>query len=377
MPTKKQLEQQIAELLAANEQLLSQVPERICELIEGSDEFANAVSALDAKTTEISAIGNSHVSKLNADMGAHVERLNELQNKINNDGEANVKNIVDRVEQLQTYENNLIQKYEGYYKDLSQSSENFFASYESRKKEVAKKVSDGIFAAKEEIAVEMGKFLKLKEQFHSLAKDGFNSKANSLITQAYEKNAETHQRKEIVFQIICGLSISCAIAVLLIWLLGWINIPVDQNSEYYWLPIATITSLFLFLSRWAARIAYRNGLEARRLNQYALDLSTMPAYFYQPLLTQEDKEFHAVGRSIITEKSKKMFGNIDRFDEQHSHSPMELIWKWVTKRFEATSELEAQYANDFDKSSEKIKKQPARTSQKKSPPPASTGSPTN
>ena len=35
-----------------------------------------------------------------------------------------------------------------------------------------------------------------------------------------------------------------------------------------------------------------------------------------------------------------MFGNIDRFDEQHSHSPMELVWKWVTKKFEATEDKE-------------------------------------
>ena len=338
MPTKQQLEQQNAELLATNEQLLNHIPERIHELIEESEAFASAISTINSKTTEIADKGNSHLSKLNAEAEEGIKKLEELQSSIINDGKINMQNVVDRVEQLQTYKNNLIAKYEEYLNNLSASSDTFFASYEERKTEVAKKVSDGITEAKEEIAEEMRKFRILKEQFHSLAKDGFNSKANSLITQAYEKNANTHQTREIVFQIICGLSITGAIAVLLFWLLGKINSPVDQTSDYYWLPIATITSLFLFLARWAARIAYRSGLESRRLNQYALDLSTMPAYFYQPLLTQEDKEFHSVGRTIITEKSKKMFGNIDRFDEQHSHSPMELVWKWVTKRFE-TSEI--------------------------------------
>lgn len=336
MPTKQQLEQQNAELLATNNQLLNQIPERIRELIGDSEAFASAINTINTKTKEIADGGNSHLSKLNAEAEEHINKLKALQSSIINDGKINMQNAVDRVEQLQTYENSLIKKYEDYLKNLSDSSDAFFASYEDRKAEVSKKVSDGITEAKEEIAEEMRKFRNLKEQFHLLAKDGFNSKANSLITQAYEKNADTHQTKEIVFQIICGLSITSAIAVLLFWLLGLINSPVDQASDYYWLPVATITSLFLFLARWAARIAYRSGLESRRLNQYALDLSTMPAYFYQPLLTQEDKEFHTVGRTIITEKSKKMFGNIDRFDEQHSHSPMELIWKWVTKKFEAS-----------------------------------------
>ena len=336
MPTKQQLEQQNAELLATNNQLLNQIPERIRELIEKSEVFASAINTINTKTKEISDEGNSHLSKFNAEAEAHFKKLEELQSSIINDGKINMQNIVKRVEQLQTHENHLIEKYEDYLKDLSDSSDAFFATYEDRKAEVAKKVSDGISEAKEEIVEEMRKFRNLKEQFHSLAKDGFNSKANSLITQAYEKNANSHQTKEIVFQTICGLSIASAIGVLLCWLLGLINSPVDQTSDYYWLPITTITSLFLFLARWAARIAYRSGLESRRLNQYALDLSTMPAYFYQPLLTQEDKEFHSVGRTIITEKSKKMFGNIDRFDEQHSHSPMELIWKWVTKKFEGS-----------------------------------------
>jgi len=114
----------------------------------------------------------------------------------------------------------------------------------------------------------------------------------------------------------------------------------------------------LFLARWAARIAYSSGLESRRLNQYALDLSAMPAYFYQPLLTQEDEEFHSVGRTIITEKSKKMFGNIDRFDEQHSHSPMELVWKWLTKKVETS--------DSFDSASSMSPKEPV-TQTKTSP----------
>ena len=111
-----------------------------------------------------------------------------------------MQNVGDRVEQLQTYENNLIAKYEEYLNNLSASSDTFFALYEERKTEVAKKVSDGITEAKEEIAEEMRKFRILKEQFQSLAKDGFNSKANSLITQAYEKNANTHQTRKLCFK---------------------------------------------------------------------------------------------------------------------------------------------------------------------------------
>ena len=92
--------------------------------------------------------------------------------------------------------------------------------------------------------------------------------------------------------------------------------------------------LFIFLSRWSARIAYRHGLEARRLNQFALDLTAMPAFFAQELLDQGDVQFRIEGKKIIQAKASKMFGNIERFDEQHSHSTMELIWKWVTKKSE-------------------------------------------
>ena len=35
-----------------------------------------------------------------------------------------------------------------------------------------------------------------------------------------------------------------------------------------------------------------------------------------------------------------MFGNFERFDEQNSHSAMELAWKCVTKRFETNQDKE-------------------------------------
>ena len=216
----------------------------------------------------------------------------------------------------------------------SEAFKNAISTIEANGKQFNDRLDSSLTEAKNMIAEEMRKFQKLKEEFSALTKDTFNSKANNLITQAYEKNANSHQCKEIIFQIICGLSITGAITILLLWLLGWINSPIEQNSDYYWLPIATITSLFLFLARWAAKIAYRYGLESRRLNQYALDLSTMPAYFYQPLLTGEDEKFKSVGKEIITEKSRKMFGNINRFDEQHSHSLLELTWKWIIKKDE-------------------------------------------
>ena len=82
-------------------------------------------------------------------------------------------------------------------------------------------------------------------------------------------------------------------------------------------------------------IAYRRGLEARRLNQFALELTAMQAFFAQELLNQGDTEFRTEGKKIVQEKSSKMFGNFERFDEQHSHSPMELLWKWMAKKFEA------------------------------------------
>lgn len=66
----------------------------------------------------------------------------------------------------------------------------------------------------------------------------------------------------------------------------------------------------------------------------------MPAFFAQELLNQGDTKFQTQGKKIVQEKSSKMFGNFERFDEQHSHSPMELVWKWVTKKFETSEHKE-------------------------------------
>ena len=67
----------------------------------------------------------------------------------------------------------------------------------------------------------------------------------------------------------------------------------------------------------------------------------MPAFFAQELLNQCDTKFQSQGKKIVQEKSLKMFGNFERFDEQHSHSPIELVWKWVTKKFETVRDNEA------------------------------------
>jgi archaellum component FlaC len=204
MPTKQQLEQQNAELLATNEQLLNQIPERIGELIERSDAFASAINIINSKTTEISNEGNTQFSKLNTEAEEHIKKLEELQSSIINDGKINMQNVVDRVEQLKTYENRLTEKYEDYFKSLPNRCEEFFASYERRQAEVAEKVSDGITEAKEEIAEEIRKFRNLKEdlkeEFHSLAKDGFNSSGSSLITQAYEKMQTAIRQKKLCFK---------------------------------------------------------------------------------------------------------------------------------------------------------------------------------
>lgn len=186
------------------------------------------------------------------------------------------------------------------------------------------------------VQAETKKFTKLKRDFEALTSDSFNTKSSKLVAADYRENAKNHQNRETVFQVICSASILAAIAILFCWLRGDLSLAVTSETAYGWLPIATITSLFLFMARWAAKIAYRHGLEARRLNQYSLDLTTMPAFFAQELLNQGDKKFQAEGKKIIQTKAEKMFGNIDRFDEQHSHSLMELLWKWITKRFESS-----------------------------------------
>ena len=203
----------------------------------------------------------------------------------------------------------------------------------------------------------------LTKAFKELAATAYNHKSSDLIGDEYRKNAESHQTRETLFQKVGACSILAAIGVLIIWvalvIFGWIS----TETEYHWLPVATITSLFIFLSRWSARIAYRHGLEARRLNQFALDLTAMPAFFAQELLDQGDLQFRIEGKKIIQAKASKMFGNIERFDEQHSHSAMELIWKWVTKKSETFAD------NDINSPEEGTPKAKPTAKKKRAPVP--------
>ena len=202
---------------------------------------------------------------------------------------------------------------------------------EARFVEVTSDLNDQYNEFNETAKKQIETFTKLKKEFSELASKGFNSKSGDILTQAYEKNADSNQKKEIWFQVICGCSILLAVGVLIVWIF---TLGEGDKITERWIPVATITSLFLFIARWAARIAYRSGLESRRLRQYALDLSTMPAFFSQTLLTQEEGS-NSSGMQIIERKADKLFGNIERFDEQDSHGPMSLLWKWLTKKFEA------------------------------------------
>ena len=209
---------------------------------------------------------------------------------------------------------------------------------------------------------------ELTEDFRELAGAAYSNKSSDKIADEYRKNAKSHKKDETKFQYIGGGSIIGAIVILLVWLTLVIYGLVSTESEYHWLPVATITSLFIFLSRWSARIAYRHGLEARRLNQFALELTAMPAFFAQELMNQGDTEFQTAGKKIVQEKSSKMFGNFERFDEQHSHNAMELVWKWVTKKFETSEEKEATSALKEEEPIHKSKPAPKKKGKTDAPP---------
>lgn len=221
--------------------------------------------------------------------------------------------------------NELVQLTEEKKQKLEESTTEFSELADEKIKSVTQEIERGI-----------KRFTELKGEFEKLTSDSFNSKTSKLIAFDYKENADVHHKQEIFFQRVCGgsilFSILFSISVFLYWLFCVIPSSVDTEWQYLWLPVAAITSLFLFMARWAARISYRYGVEARRLNQYALDLTAMPSFFAQELLNQGDKIFQDAGKKIIQEKSAKLFGNIERFDEQHSHGPMELLWKWLTKK---------------------------------------------
>ena len=61
-----------------------------------------------------------------------------------------------------------------------------------------------------------------------------------------------------------------------------------------------------------------------------------------------------------------MFGNFERFDEQHSHSLMELVWKWVTRKFEEKGNQEFLQEEEASKPSAAKKSNTSKSLDKKS-----------
>ena len=374
--TKKEIEEQKAELYHLNQNLIQQVPERIGELIEESETFSEFIEGFENKrrsfNTEVSnakTAWEEHLEEIQEKEEAHVELLDEKFSEIN-------QTTQDAQNQIQSYITTLQQKADAHIasiqkkrKEIGEYHKQNIADYNGRKDELEKletnlenreeeaigaigsSETQSIEAIKAELESSQNEIKNsteesvqninhLTEAFKQLAGTAYYNKSSDKIADEYRKNAKLHKKDETKFQYIGGGAIIGAIVILLGWLILVICGLVSTENEYHWLPVATITSLFIFLSRWAARIAYRHGLEARRLNQFALELTAMPAFFAQELLNQGDTEFQNEGKKIVQEKSSKMFGNFERFDEQHSHSAMELAWKWVTKRFETNEDKE-------------------------------------
>lgn len=290
MPTKAELENQISELQRIDQELqrINHKLQRINQKLE--EEIPERISKLIEESNAFSqCIAEIEKGKTDVEM---------MVSDANTAGEKNID-------------------------ALEAKSEKFAKIHQQREDESVEKIGD------------------LTEDFKKLAGKTYSNKSSDMIADEYRRNANFHKEKETKFQYIGGGSIIGAIVILLGWLTPVICGLISTETEYYWLPVVTITSLFTLLSRWSARIAYRHGLEARRLNQFALELTAMPAFFAQELLNQGDTEFQTEGKKIVQEKSSQMFGNFERFDEQQSHSVMELMWKWVTKKFETSEDKKA------------------------------------
>lgn len=210
------------------------------------------------------------------------------------------------------------------------------------------------------------RFESFKKELEKLESDILNNKSVDLLIKSYTNQAKNHRNTEIFFQIFCASSIIVAI----IFLYCSEVIPIGDSSlklNNLLLKTATITSLLLFLARWCARISYRHGLESKRLHQYALDLSTMPAYFSQALLNDDDQDFKNFGKRIIYDKSGKLFGNIERFNEQHSHGFMELIFKYLDRNQNEPVVPSDELEKSEEPKDEKVAKQASVNSGSKSP----------
>ena len=363
--TKKQLEAQMAELQRINQQLIQQVPEHIREIIKESEDFSDFIKDIENKISSFS----SEVSKANKAIENAKDKERPLISYMDNKSKEFEEKVQAHITTLKQKRDDLLASLDNKGTDLDKKHQKHLDNYETSKVELGKfeaflkqrehvsveairasgiesieAVNGKLKSSKSEIDTVTEESIKsiddLTEAFKKLAGEAYYNKSSDKIGDEYRKNAERHKKEETKFQYVGGGSIVGAIIILMIWLVLVICGFVSTELEYYWLPVATITSSLIFLSRWSARIAYRHGLEARRLNQFALDLTAMPAFFAQELLNQGDTEFQNEGKKIVQSKASKMFGNIERFDEQHSHSPMELLWKWVTKRFETLDDQE-------------------------------------
>ena len=254
MPTKKQLEEQNKELFAINSSLKNQVPEIILKLIKESDVYSQFIKDTEAKHINFSRA----VSDAETDLD---KKSNEINQRLNE----------------------AIQLAKGHIADLQQKIDeaiNAITGEETASIEKIKLELVNSNAALNEVTESnITKIKELTEDFKELAGTAYYNKSSDKIADEYRRNAKNHKEDETKFQYIGGGSIIGAIAILLGWLGLVICGLVSTETEYHWLPVATITSLFIFLSRWSARIAYRHGLDARRLNQFALELTAMPAFF--------------------------------------------------------------------------------------------------
>jgi hypothetical protein len=370
MPTKIELEEENNRLRITIEQLENQVPEHIVALIEESEAFDKFKQEIEGKEeafknwiskieTFLEEQSNATREQINSHISSLAEKTNEI-NKLISHSHEEVKNHTVTLQQKcgqhmatlnakgeelalifqqhQTHADTIkkeLEDLENNIKDSEQEAIEAIGNTKTTSTEALEtKLEEHINTFNEECKNSINNIEELTEAFKKLAGSAYYNKSSDKVADEYRKNAQNHKKDETKFQYIGGGSIIGAIVILLVWLglgiWGWVS----TETEYHWLPVATITSLLIFLSRWSARIAYRHGLEARRLNQFALELTAMPAFFAQELLNQGDTEFQTEGKKIVQEKSSKMFGNFERFDEQHSHSPMELLWKWMTKKFE-------------------------------------------
>ena len=354
--TKQDLEQQNAQLSEINRRLTQDIPNKIIESIRQSEEFKEFIAIVDSKKSEIETANNNIQEQTQQHLQALEEKNNEHLSTLEEEVKKFIAIVDSKKSEIETEVNNIQEQMQQHLQTLDGKKNEHLSTLEGKIEE-SKNIHETQIAElketeteiKSNIVSEIKRFEDLKEKFETLTSHGFNSKSSELIVADYKENAKMHQGREDFFQKTCGLAIIVAIVILLIWLYSVSFGLITATTEYDWLPIATITSLLLFMSRWAARIAYRHGLEARRLNQYALDLTAMPAFFAQELLNQGDENFQAEGKKIIQAKSSKMFGNIERFDEQDLHGPMELVWKWLTKRFETTEEVDVPTKSDTKK----------------------------